>query len=122
VGVEPPLGGDEVLDTGGHGGVDVLVLVARLLGGNGDDDDVLAGICLGQGLDGADAAFRTSTPSGKVEVEFSREMAVTVKPAARSAWMTGAPRLPEACGRSAPARWKSSVAGGIIIRRLRQPS
>lgn len=43
------------------------------------------------------SALRTLTFSGNVEVDDSRVMAVTLKPAARRALVTGTPTLPEAC-------------------------
>ena len=43
------------------------------------------------------SALRTSTFSGNVELDDSRVMAVTLKPAARRALVIGTPMLPEAC-------------------------
>ena len=44
------------------------------------------------------SALRTSTFSGNDELDDSRVMAVTLKPAACRALTIGVPTLPEACG------------------------
>jgi hypothetical protein len=65
------------------------------------------------------SALRTSTPSGKVEVELSRETAVTLNPAARRACTTGTPKAPEACGGQPELK---SVGAEIVLPRLRRLS
>lgn len=51
--VEAPFGRDKAFHPGVYGGVDVKDLAVGLGMWDGEDDNVLAGECIGQGLDGS---------------------------------------------------------------------